>query len=111
MNRFLSVYITAASLAEAQKIAYALVEARLSACANIFTGVHSVYRWQGQVETAEEVAMIVKTRAEDFAAVERKVKELHSYACPCIVAWPIEAGHQPYLDAVDKETKRSAGSM
>jgi len=100
MTGVLSVYVTAASRDEADKIAGAVVEERLAACANIFPGVQSVYRWQGKVERAEECALVIKTTAEGFAALEARVKELHSYECPCIVAWPVVAGNAEYLEWV-----------
>lgn len=105
MTGFISVYITAASPDEAESIARALVEQRLAACVNILPAAHSVYRWEGQVEATEENILIAKSRANLFSRLEAKVKELSSYACPCIVAWPIVAGHQPYLDWLARETE------
>lgn len=106
MSRFLSVYITLSSRAEAKKIASVLVKEKLAACVNILPGLHSVYRWQGKIEKAREVALIAKTRATLFARLEKKVKALHSYQCPCIVAWGIEKGHKPFLVWIEKETKK-----
>ena len=91
-------------MAEAEAIAAALVSDRLAACVNIMPGVRSVYRWQGKVETGNEVALIAKSRQSLFAAIEARVKSLASYECPCIVAWPIVEGHQPYLDWLRDET-------
>ena len=104
MSPSLSIYITTPSREMAEKIARALVEERLAACVNIIPGVRSIYRWKGNVEAASEVVLIAKTRADLFARLEKRVKELHSYEVPCIVAWPIAAGHQPYLDWLEKET-------
>jgi periplasmic divalent cation tolerance protein len=105
MTGYISVYITVASAAEAETIAKALVEDRLAACVNIMPGVRSIYRWQGNVEATEEVALIAKSQSELFPRLQQKVKNLSSYDCPCIVAWPIEAGHQPYLDWIGTELK------
>jgi len=102
---FLSIHITTSSLAEADKIARELVNARLAACVSILPGLRSIYRWEGRVETAHEHLLIVKTRADLFKDLEQKVKSLHSYACPCIIALPVEAGYQPYLDWLAKETQ------
>jgi len=100
----MSVYVTAPSLDVAHKIGLALVEERLAACVNIISGMHSIYRWQGRVETASEVVLIAKSRASLFEEIEKRITELHPYDCPCIVAWPIAAGHQPYLDWLWQET-------
>jgi periplasmic divalent cation tolerance protein len=100
----ISVYITTPSRDLAERIARTVVEEKLAACVNIFTGVHSIYRWKGRVESADEVILIAKTRRDLFDALEKRVKELHSYEVPCIVAWPIEAGHKPYLDWLEQET-------
>lgn len=105
MNDFISVYMTSASLDEAQIIARALVEEKLAACVNILPKARSVYCWQGQVEVAEEVVLIAKSRASLFTQLEMRVKSLNSYDCPCIVAMPITAGHQPYLDWIKQETR------
>ena len=104
MTSAVSVYITVPSRDMAERIARALVEEQLAACVNIVPGVRSLYRWKGRVETANEVVLIAKTRKASFDALEKRVKELHSYEVPCIVALPIEAGHQPYLDWIEKET-------
>ena len=104
MGEFLSVYITASSSAEAETIAEALVDERLAACVNIFPA-RSVYRWQGKVTKENEVILIAKSRAEHFDRLSARVKDLHSYSCPCIVAWPIAAAYRPYLDWLADETK------
>lgn len=101
---YIMVYMTAQTRGEALTIAEALVEARLAACVNVLGDVTSVYRWQGKVETAAETAFIAKTRAELFEALRDKVKTLHSYDTPCIVAYPMGAGDAPYLDWIKSET-------
>ena len=98
------VYITASDEDEAGRIGRALVEARLAAGVNIIPGVRSLYRWRGDVHDDREVALIAKTRAALVEAVVAKVKELHSYECPCIVALPITAGNPDYLDWIEAET-------
>lgn len=91
------VIITAPSEDLAVTIARALVETRLAACANIIKGVRSIYSWQGSIEDEPEVLMIVKTRRELFDLLKSKVKELHSYEVPEIIALPIIAGSDDYL--------------
>jgi periplasmic divalent cation tolerance protein len=99
------VYITMNSLDEARRIGRALVEERLAACVNLIGGMASIYRWQDAVEEAQEVVMIAKTRADLFDRLETRVKELHSYDCPCIVALPVSAGHAPYLEWIRSGTQ------
>jgi periplasmic divalent cation tolerance protein len=107
MTDAISVYIVAADIAEAERIAEALVEDRIAACVNILGAVTSIYRWQGAVEKAEEVALIAKTRAELFDVLAARVKGLHSYDTPAIVAWPIVAGDIDYLNWIRAETTQT----
>jgi len=100
----ISVYIVAADAAEAERIAEALVHDRLAACVNILGNIRSVYRWQGAVERADEIALIAKTRVDLFDALAARVRTLHSYDTPAIVAWPIVAGDAAYLDWIRAET-------
>jgi periplasmic divalent cation tolerance protein len=99
------VYVTTPSTGEAKKIAEAVVADRLAACANIIPGMQSIYHWEGKIEQAEETVIILKTRQALFQAVERRVKELHSYSTPCIVALPVEAAEPEYLNWLMAETK------
>ena len=85
------VTVACGSVDEARKIARALVEQRLAACAQIVPGVESVYRWQGQVETANEVLLLVKTTEACWDRLSELVRSLHSYEVPEILAVPI--GH------------------
>ncbi|MBS1186722.1 MAG: cation tolerance protein CutA [Burkholderiaceae bacterium] len=88
----------------AQKIAQALVGRQLAACVNILPGVQSVYRWQGKVEQAQEISLLIKTRRACYAAVEAVVGELHPYEVPEIIALPINAGLPKYLEWLAQET-------
>ncbi|HZA57173.1 MAG TPA: divalent-cation tolerance protein CutA [Candidatus Udaeobacter sp.] len=97
MQEFILVYVTAGSAAEGDRLARALVEERLAACVNRIAPVQSVYRWQGKVEQSEEELLIVKTRKTLFAALESRVRELHSYSVPEIIAVPIVDGSEGYL--------------
>ncbi len=98
------VYMTAGSREEAERIGRALVEERLAACANLFGGMTSIYRWNGAIETADEVVLIAKTRADLFERLEARVRELHSYDTPCILEIPLGRGHVPFLDWIRAET-------
>lgn len=92
------VMVTCGSQAEAKKIARAVVEARLAACANVMGGpVQSIYRWKGKVETAKEVLVLVKSTQKRFSALEREIRRMHSYDTPEIVAVAIVGGSRAYL--------------
>ena len=108
MSQVLFVYMTASDFAEAERIAEALVEERLAACVNILDGMRSVFRWQGTVQKGREVAMFAKTRADLFDDLKARVVDLHSYELPCVVALPIETGHEPFLEWVLDEANPSA---
>lgn len=96
------VITTAGSREEAEKIAHALVERRLAACANIVGPIHSVYRWQGKVETAAEHLLILKTTAAMFDAVSQAIRELHSYELPECIQLAIEGGSAEYLEWIEQ---------
>jgi len=92
------VFVTCGSLAEARRIARAVVAGKLAACANIQRGrVESIYRWKGRVETASEFLMILKTTSKRLKALEKEVKRLHSYDVPEFIALPVAAGSRDYL--------------
>ncbi len=91
------VYVTAPNEDEAAVIAKALVVERLAGCVNIVRGIRSIYMWQGKIEDDAEVLMIVKTQAPLFERLSRKVKELHSYSVPEVIALPIVNGSDGYL--------------
>jgi periplasmic divalent cation tolerance protein len=97
------VYVTFPDLDAARRVCHALVEERLVACAS-FAPVQSVYRWEGRVHDEPEVAAFCKTRAALVPALAARVKELHPYAVPCVVALAIEGGNEDYLAWVDAET-------
>ena len=97
MYEFIVVFVTAGSSAEGERLARALVEERLAACVNRIAAVQSVYRWQGKVEQSAEELLVIKTRADLFAALEKRVRELHSYSVPEVIALPIINGSENYL--------------
>lgn len=96
MNKIV-VFITASNEEEAAKIARAIIEAKLAGCVNIVKGIRSIYSWQGKIEDEPEAHMIVKTQGKHFKALCAKVKELHSYDVPEIIALPIVEGSEDYL--------------
>lgn len=91
------VFSTCSSREEAARIARDLVESRLAACVNMIPAVNSVYRWQGAVEEAEEVALIVKSSRALFEPLRARIEKLSSYTTPEIVALPIVEGSEAYL--------------
>jgi periplasmic divalent cation tolerance protein len=93
------VLVTCGSAAEAKRIARTVVQARLAACVNILPGsVTSIYRWEGKVETAKELLLLIKTSRKRLAKLRAAVERLHSYDVPEFIALPIAAGSRKYLD-------------
>lgn len=90
----------------AEAIAAALVERRLAACVSQLAPCRSTYRWEGRVEHAVEIPLLIKTRADTYAAVEAAIRERHPYAIPEIVALPVAHGLPAFLDWVAAETRR-----
>jgi len=97
MSDFQIVLCTCADREQAERIAHRLVELRLAACVNILPGVHSVYRWQGSVESAAEVLMLIKTRAALTREVQSTIAGLHSYEVPEFLVLPVSGGSESYL--------------
>ncbi len=97
----LSIYAVFANAEEAERIGRTVVDERLAACVNILAPVRSIYRWKGEIETADEVAAIFKTHHWRSDALMERIAELHGYDVPCIVAWPIEKIVGSYADWVE----------
>jgi periplasmic divalent cation tolerance protein len=105
-NTYCVVLVTAGSRAEARRLAQALLEKRLVACANIVPGVESHYWWEGKLDRSREWLLVLKTRRALFKQVEREIKRLHSYQVPEIIALPLVAGQADYLRWIDAIVKR-----
>ncbi|HRO57929.1 MAG TPA: divalent-cation tolerance protein CutA [Burkholderiaceae bacterium] len=103
----LLVLSTFESREQAEPVARALVDERLAACANLLPGCLSIYRWQGAVERAEEALMLVKTTRDRYPALERRLRELHPYDLPEIVAVAPERVLPAYADWVAGETRQA----
>jgi periplasmic divalent cation tolerance protein len=103
MKEFIVVYVTVSSSDEGKRIAKALVEERLAACVNQLPGVRSTYRWQGKIEESGEELLIIKTNKNLFTALQQRVCELHSYAVPEVIAVPMVAGSEAYLQWLDEQ--------
>ena len=95
--------------AGAQQLARELIERRLAACVNVLAECTSVYRWQGNVENATEVPLLIKTRAALYPEVEAAISEFHPYELPEIIAVPVGCGLAEYLDWVAGETTITIG--
>jgi periplasmic divalent cation tolerance protein len=104
MSGIVTVYATFASDEEARRIARTLVEERLAACANIVGPIHSIYRWQGRIEEAGEVAALFKTTVREAEALIARLAELHSYDVPAAIVWPIAGALPAYAAWVEEET-------
>ena len=98
-------FSTAGSPEEARQIGRALVAEQLAGCVNIVENIQSIYRWQGAIESAGESLLLIKTRANHIPAIESRLRELHSYEVPELVAIPIRLGAQPYLDWLLSSTR------
>ena len=102
---YVVVFITVDSQETAQKITDKLLTERKAACVNIIPKVESQYWWQGKIESANELLLIVKTRAELLDELVTLVKQIHPYSVPEIIALPIIGGNKDYLKWVDGETE------
>jgi len=101
-NNYIIVLTTTSSREEAEKIAHALLAERLIACANIIGPVHSLFWWQNKIDTAQEHLILMKTRKDLFNRLAEKVKAIHSYQVPEIIALPIMEGSKDYLKWLDE---------
>jgi len=99
-----SIYITTHDTKEAQEIGNVLIDERLAACVTILGEANSIFRWQGKIQKPKEVVMYVKTSEAKLQQLIAKVKQIHSYEYPCIVALPIFEGNKEYIDWIIKET-------
>jgi periplasmic divalent cation tolerance protein len=104
MIRAALVYVTASDRNQALAIGKALVTERLAACANVLEGMTSLYHWQGKLCQEGEAVLILKTRQELVDRIIARVRELHTYDCPCVVSWLITAGNPAYLDWIGRES-------
>lgn len=98
------LYVTAANAEQAETIARTLVSERLVACANVLGAIRSFYWWDDAVQDDNEVALVLKTQAAKTAQAIARVRELHSYSCPCVVALDIQTGNPDFLDWIVRET-------
>ena len=105
MTNYIQVVTTTERKEDAERIARALVEARLAACVQIVGPITSTYRWQGAIETAEEWQCLAKSRQDLFTRVDEAIRGIHPYEVPEILALPIAAGSSAYLEWLETELK------
>jgi len=98
------VLVTVGSADEGQQIAQALVSERLAACISVVGPLRSTYRWQGEIVHDQELLLMIKTRLALFGTLEARVRQLHSYTTPEVIAVPVTAGSAPYLEWLRAET-------
>lgn len=105
MDTSIVVFTNCPDAASADRIARALVDQHLAACVNVLAPIASIYRWQGRIENATEVPMLIKTTRERYPAVEEAIRALHPYQVPEIIALPIVSGFAPYLRWIGEQTQ------
>jgi periplasmic divalent cation tolerance protein len=103
------VLVTLGSEEAADALATTLVEERLAACGNIVPGVRSIYRWQGAVQRDTEVLLLLKTVSARVPALSARIRELHSYDVPEVLALPVLGGLQAYLEWIEESTNLAEG--
>ena len=103
----ISVYAVFAGADEAERIGRMVVEERLSACVNIVGSIRSIYRWNGNIESANEVAAIFKTTEAQADALISRIAGLHSYEVPCVVTWPMPRTPRRSVARSSRQAKRA----
>ncbi|UCF18517.1 MAG: divalent-cation tolerance protein CutA [Gemmatimonadota bacterium] len=105
-NKVVLILVTAPDVQVAEGLARRLVEERLVACVNILPGLRSIYRWQGEVEDSAEALLLLKARRVDVPEISERVRALHPYQTPEVIATEIVDGLADYLDWIGAETER-----
>ncbi len=100
----LLIFCTCPDQTTAERIAETVVRERLAACVNLVPGLTSIYRWEGQIQRDTELLLLVKTRAAVYPLLEARIRELHPYQVPEIIALPIQTGSATYLDWITDNT-------
>ncbi|MGB5063868.1 MAG: divalent-cation tolerance protein CutA [Candidatus Competibacter sp.] len=104
----LVVFCTCPDQASAERIAATVVEERLAACVNILPGLTSIYRWRGQMQRDTELLLLLKTQGAIYPPLEARIRELHPYDVPEVIALPVRMGSSAYLDWIVANTGASA---
>ncbi len=107
---YIVVFVTAKDVTEAQKISEKLLNEKYAACVNVLEGVRSLFWWDGKVDRADEVLLIIKSQKKLFPKIIKAVKSVHSYSVPEIIALPIIDGQKDYLKWIKETTAPKRGS-
>lgn len=110
-DQYVVALVTAKDNQQARDIAHGLLQGQLVACVNIMDSIQSFFWWKSRIDEADEVLLIIKTRADVLGEVIEKVKSLHSYETPEIIALPIIGGSQDYLDWIGSSVKSPGKEM
>ncbi|MEI6079263.1 MAG: divalent-cation tolerance protein CutA [bacterium] len=105
MTDHIIVMVTVPSKLEAEKISAIILDEGLCACVNILPAVKSLFHWEGKIDNAEEILLVIKTKSTSFSELEKLIKKNHSYKVPEIIAIPIILGSKDYLDWIDSTVK------
>lgn len=97
-------YVTCKDINQARTIGSTLLKEKLAACVNIIQGMESIYRWEGNFESAQEVILLIKSRESLSLKIRARITELHSYKTPCILDIPVQGGNEPYINWILSET-------
>lgn len=108
MTKPVTVYVTTKDEQEARRLGRLAVERRLAACANVIPAMHSIYQWENRVVEHPEAVVLFKTDEAKLEQLTAVLVEHHSYSVPCVVAWPIVGGNEPYIAWIRSETAADA---
>ena len=109
MARAVIAYVTAPDRDVARHVGRALVEKKLAACVNILGQSESIYLWDGEICSDDEIVLIAKTTTTAYPDLERCIVDMHPYDCPCVVAIGLEAGHADFLNWIEESTATGKG--
>jgi periplasmic divalent cation tolerance protein len=104
-TKFIIIYCTVPDQQTAETISENLVKEKLAACCNIVSGLKSVYRWEKKIQSADELLLIIKSRSSLYSEIETRIKDLHPYTVPEIIALPLINGSVEYLNWMDENVR------
>jgi len=102
-SEIIVVFVTVPGLKEGSRISRAVLTSRLAACVNVIPGIQSMYQWKGKIVQEKEAMLVIKTTRLRYRKLEEKIKELHSYEVPEVIAIPLICGSSQYIEWVTKE--------
>ncbi|MEK9716828.1 MAG: divalent-cation tolerance protein CutA [Pelagibacteraceae bacterium] len=104
MSNYKLLYVTCKNSSEAKKIGSILVKSKLAACTNILANINSIFNWKNKISNCKETILLGKTVKKNIFKIIKIVKKNHSYDCPCIIFFDINAGNKKFLDWINKNT-------